>query len=78
MLLAGAELVGVIPGADVTGLDPDDDIGTAEGVNIRGGVFRAFIPGYDAQRGLGHTLLDKARPSPDVDRAVGGQTRPPS
>src|SRR5215471_13141963 len=69
MLSAGAELVGIVPGADVTGLDPDDDIGTAEGRHIRCGFFRSFIPGYDAQRSLEHPLLDKARLSPDLDRA---------
>src|SRR6516165_2358310 len=72
MLLAGAELVGVIPGADVTGLDPDDDIAAADGLHIRGGFFRAFIPGYNAERGLGHALFDKARASPDLDRAQRG------
>ena len=45
MLSYGAQLVGVVPGADVTGLDPDDDSGTVEGLHIRGGGFRAFIPG---------------------------------
>jgi len=72
MPLAGAELVGVIPGVDVTGLDPDDDIAAADGLHIRGGFFRAFIPGYNAERGLGHALFDKARASPDLDRTQRG------
>jgi hypothetical protein len=54
------------------GLDPDDDIGTAEGLHIRGGFFQAFILGHDARRGFGHALLDKARLSPDLDRAQRG------
>ena len=66
---AGAELVCVVPRANVAGLNPDDDIGSAERLHVRGAIFWAFIPGHDAQRGLGHALLDKARTPPDLDRA---------
>ena len=37
----GAEFVDVIPHADVTGLDPDYDIGTAKGLHVPGAVLRA-------------------------------------
>ena len=69
----GAELVGVIPGTDVTRLDPDDDIGIAEGLHVRGGFFRAFITRHDAQRGLGHARLDMRNP-PTAPRALGRPT----
>ena len=38
------------------------DIGAPEGHHVRGTIFWAFIPGHDAQHGLGHALLDRARP----------------
>lgn len=58
--LVGVVFVGEVPDADVTGLDPDDDIRTAERLHVCGAFFRAEIPGCDAQRGLGHALLDEA------------------
>jgi len=65
----GAELVGIVPHADITWLDPDDDIGTAQGLHVRSTIIWAFLPGHDAQRGLGNAFLDKARLSPNLDRA---------
>jgi hypothetical protein len=38
---AGAELVDVIPHADITGLDPDNDIGTTKGIHVPGAFLRA-------------------------------------
>ena len=79
---AGTELVGVVPHADITGFDPDDDIGAAEQLSIpvdeferrastsvRSTILRAQIPGRDPPRGLGHTLLDEARQPTDLHRA---------
>jgi len=61
--------VGEVPDADVTGLDPDDDIRAMESLHVGGTVFRAEIPGRDAQRRLRHPRLDEARQPPDLDRA---------
>src|SRR5215472_11473716 len=66
---AGAVFVGEVPDADVTGLDPDNDIGTTQGLHVRGGFLLAQVPGRDSQRGLGHALFDEARRPPDLDRA---------
>ena len=47
---AGAELVGIVPDADITGLDPDDDIGATQSLHVRGAYLRTQIPGRDPRQ----------------------------